>query len=69
MSTDPETFLTQVEAARLLRLSQRTIERFRLTGEGPPFRAFGRRRLYARADVLAWADARRRNSTSDNQTA
>jgi hypothetical protein len=59
------TFLTQTEAARLLRLSGRSLERFRLTGAGPAFRKFGRRVLYGRADVLAWANARRRSSTSD----
>lgn len=58
-------FLTQTEAARLLRLSGRSLERFRLTGAGPAFRKFGRRVLYERADLLMWADARRRSSTSD----
>lgn len=59
-------FLTQAEAAELLRLSERTLERYRLTGAGPRFRAFGRRRLYARSDLLDWADQQARHSTSEN---
>ncbi len=60
-----EVFLNQCVTAVLLGLSERTLERFRLEGSGPAFRKFGRRVLYARADVLAWADAQRRTSTSD----
>jgi hypothetical protein len=58
-------FFTQTEAAELLRISARTLERFRLEGRGPQFRAFGRRRLYAKADLIAWADKQVRTSTSD----
>jgi excisionase family DNA binding protein len=58
-------FMTQDEAAELLRLSRRTLERMRLEGTGPPFYKFGRRVLYEAASILNWADAQRRTSTSD----
>jgi len=65
MPTEYESvFLTQREAAALLRLSERTLERYRREGTGPPFRAFGRRRIYSRGDVFAWAEACKRTSTS-----
>ena len=59
-------FLDQKAAASFLGISPRTLERFRLEGRGPVFHKFGRRCLYARADLLGWADAQRRTSTSDD---
>jgi hypothetical protein len=59
------TFLNVREAAVLLRLSEITLSRWRLEGGGPPYRKFGRRVLYARSDLLAWADAQVRHSTSE----
>jgi excisionase family DNA binding protein len=61
-------FLTVPEAAALLRVSQITLNRWCLTGCGPAYRKFGKRVLYARSDVLAWADGRRRQSTSASQS-
>lgn len=58
-------YLTQQEAAELLRLSPRTLERMRLDGSGPRFRKFGRRVLYAPDDLRSYADACVRISTSD----
>jgi hypothetical protein len=57
--------MCQEVTAELLGLSGRTLEGFRLSGNGPPFRKFGRRVLYSRSDVLSWADAQLRISTSD----
>jgi hypothetical protein len=65
VSPATDAFMCQEATAELLGLSKRTLERFRLEGYGPPFRKFGRRVLYARSDVLSWADAQRRTSTSD----
>ena len=62
-------FLDQRQTASLLNLSERTLERFRLEGTGPAYCKFGRRVMYARADVLRWADARRRTSTSERGAA
>jgi hypothetical protein len=39
---DFDSLLTSPEAAKLLRLSQRTLERFRTVGCGPRFRVLGR---------------------------
>lgn len=58
--------LVQREAAVLLRLSERTLERMRVRGDGPPFVKAGRRVLYRPADLDAWIAARVRTSTSDH---
>jgi hypothetical protein len=57
--------LNQREAAMLLGLSPRTLERHRCTGFGPPFVKAGRRVLYRPADLDAWTTARVRASTCD----
>ncbi len=54
------------EAAAWLGLSPKTLERYRVSGEGPDFRRFGSRVRYLLADLEAWASARRRVSTSDS---
>jgi len=63
--TENPTFLDQNAAAEYLGLSPRTLERFRVEGRGPHYRKFGRRVLYARADLVDWADRQIRRSTSD----
>ena len=49
----------------VLRLSPRTLEKARVIGGGPRYRKFGRRVLYAVADLEAWANARTFEMTSD----
>ena len=61
----PPRYLTNDEAAVHLRLSPRTLEKQRVIGGGPRFRKFGRRVMYAVADLNAWADARSFEATSD----
>ena len=61
--------LNQREAADFLRLSQRTLERFRLTGDGPPFVKTGRRVAYRREDLDRWITDRVRQSTSEGRAA
>ena len=52
-------FLTEAEVASLLRIGRRSLERWRTTGDGPPWTRAGLRRvLYPRAALLAWAAAR-----------
>jgi len=63
-SANPE-FLTTDEAAALLRLSPRTLEKQRVLGGGPRFRKFGARVVYAAVDLRAWADGRAYGMTSD----
>jgi len=53
------------QALALLRLSEITLGRWRLDGSGPPYRKFGRRVVYARADLFEWANAQQRRSTSE----
>jgi hypothetical protein len=60
-------FLNNDQAARYLNLSPRTLEKHRVIGGGPRFRKFGRRVVYAFADLDAWANARACDSTSDPQ--
>lgn len=61
----PARYLTNEEAADFLRLSPRTLEKQRVIGGGPRFRKFGRRVMYAVADLETWADARSFEATSD----
>jgi excisionase family DNA binding protein len=57
--------LTQAETAELLRLSERTLERWRVTGGGPVFCKLGKRVLYRKADLEKWIASHLCNSTSD----
>lgn len=68
-SAPPARYLTNDEAAAFLRLSPRTLEKQRVIGGGPRFRKFGRRVMYAVADLEAWADARSFEMTSDPEYA
>ncbi len=57
--------LTQREAADLLRLSERTLERLRVTGTGPVYVKANRRVLYREADLEEWIAKRVVGSTSE----
>lgn len=58
MST--EILLTVEDAAVRLKISKHTLNRWRMTGEGPPFIKYGPRLVRYREEVLeAWANARR----------
>ncbi len=68
--TDGETiYLNTRQAAAHLGLSTRTLDRYRVSGEGPVFLRFGGRVRYLREDLDDWAKTRRRKSTSDDGTA
>lgn len=58
-------YLTTKEAARYIALSPRTLEKYRRTGEGPLFRRFGGRVVYALDDIEAWANKAVRRSISE----
>ena len=64
----PPRFLRTPEAARLLGLSGRTLEKHRVYGTGPRYRKIGGRVVYALDDLKAWADQGLRSSTSDPGT-
>jgi predicted DNA-binding transcriptional regulator AlpA len=51
-----EEFLTTKEAAAFLKLAPQTLNNWRNLGNGPKFRKFGRRVVYARSELMAWAD-------------
>ena len=53
------------EAAHYVRLSHRTLERYRVTGEGPEFFKLGRLVFYETPKLDEWLERKRRRSTSD----
>ena len=57
--------LTQREAALALRLSERTLERMRVTGNGPRFVKCNRSIRYQQTDLDAWIASRVVRSTSE----
>jgi predicted DNA-binding transcriptional regulator AlpA len=61
------TLLTQREAALALRLSERTLERSRVTGFGPMFVKLGRRVFYRRSDLDEWIASHICKSTSERR--
>lgn len=67
--TDAKQFLTTAEAAEVLRLSPRTLERFRVEGTGPKFlKAGGGKRarvLYDPEELRHWLAAFSYGSTSE----
>jgi excisionase family DNA binding protein len=65
MASEHSHLVNQKQAAQFLGLSPRTLESWRLTGNGPAYIKVGRRVRYRRSDLEAWLDARRRTSTSD----
>ena len=56
--------LTTAEAAQYVRLGKPTIERFRLTGEGPKYCKLGGAVRYRRCDLDEWLQTRLIRSTS-----
>lgn len=64
-----DTYMTTVQAASFLAMSERTLENWRCTGYGPPFAQFGRRVTYLKSDLEGWAGAQRFTSTSEARAA
>lgn len=61
-----DVLLTVEEAAARLKLSKHTLNRWRVTGEGPPFVKYGPRLVrYGVAKLEEWEQARVRGSTSE----
>jgi excisionase family DNA binding protein len=53
----PDRLLTQDEAAEYLRVSPRTLQRWRTeAGTGPPWHRAGRRVVYRQRDLDAWLE-------------
>jgi DNA-binding transcriptional MerR regulator len=60
-------YFTQEEAATELKVSPRTIDRWRRLGEGPPITKIGRRVFYRRASLHEWARAREQQSSEQQK--
>ncbi len=58
-------YLRTPEAARVLGLSSRTLEKHRTYGTGPIYHKLGGRIVYDPDDLKSWADRGVRQSTSD----
>jgi hypothetical protein len=58
-------YLNTTEAAELSGLAPSTLNKRRLTGDGPEYLKVGRRVLYPRDSFEGWLRSHRRNSTSD----
>ena len=62
----PDSLLLPCEVAVILGVSRRTLEGWRLRGDGPAFVQISARACrYRRSVLLAWITARSRKSTSD----
>jgi hypothetical protein len=67
-SRAPRRYLRTPDAALILGLSARTLEKHRCYGTGPVFHKLGGRVVYALDDLQSWADQGVRRSTSDPGT-
>ena len=57
--------ITTAEAARVLGLSESTLAKLRLNGNGPVYCKLGRRVVYRTADLEEWLQSRTARDTSD----
>ena len=65
MSDPIPRYLGPEEAAVYLGLSAKTLQRMRVTGEGPPYVKARRRVIYDRLDLDEWAAKRKRRFTGE----
>ena len=65
MSDPHPRYLGPDDAARYLGLSPRTLQRMRVTGEGPPYAKVRRRVIYDRLDLDDWTAKRKRRFTGE----
>jgi predicted DNA-binding transcriptional regulator AlpA len=61
----PPRYLKTPQAARLLGLSGRTLEKHRTYGTGPRYSKLGGRVIYRLEDLQAWVELGAKTSTSD----
>jgi len=55
----PQPMLTQAQVAEMLNVSPKSVENWRLKGEGPAFYRIGQQVRYEIRDVRAWKRQRR----------
>ena len=65
MGNDGSGFFDTRRAADYLGLSPRTLDGYRVSGDGPAFHRFGNRVRYRRPDLDAWAARRRATTTAE----
>ncbi|MBI3247312.1 MAG: helix-turn-helix domain-containing protein [Deltaproteobacteria bacterium] len=64
---DPDSLLSEAQASELLGVTPRCLQAWRQRGGGPQFvRVSSRCVRYRRRDLIAWAQARLRSSTSEH---
>jgi hypothetical protein len=59
----------ETHIARRLHISPRSLERWRMTGDGPPYLKLGRRVVYRERDVEEWLDAHAHAQHAAEETA
>ena len=59
--------LTVWDAADILLLSPRTLDRYRADGTGPAYYKLGGRVRYKRSDLMAWVEQNRRTPGRDDE--
>ena len=65
MGNDKSGFCDTRSAADYLGLSPRTLDGYRVSGDGPVFHRFGNRVRYRRSDLDEWAAKRRATTTAE----
>ena len=65
MPRQPKRYITTPQAAKLLRISGRTLERRRAQGNGPRFHKAGKRVLYRIDEIEVWLAGNSFGSTSE----
>jgi predicted DNA-binding transcriptional regulator AlpA len=63
-----DSLLNQKQAAHVLGMSVRTLERHRVAGTGPRWARLGRLVRYRQSDLDAWVERNLRASTSEPET-
>lgn len=58
--------LSTKEAAEYMGISERTLEKYRVAGGGPPYMKIFNRVVYDTKDLDDWMESKRRLSTSDH---
>jgi excisionase family DNA binding protein len=61
----PNKYLTTKEAAHYVRLSESSLEKKRVSGDGPEFLKVGKAVRYEQTALDAWMQTDRRTSTAD----
>ena len=62
---DRQRVISTIEAARIVGLSESTLAKLRLNGNGPVYCKLGRRVVYRLADLDQWLQSRTTRDTSD----